>query len=189
MDVLTEEKQTREQATENVVEEVEEQEVVQSGEVEKVVDEKDVRIQELEEKVKELNTKALRAQADFENFQRRMKQEQQTYMKYRSQSVIEDLLPVLDNFERALSVETDNEQADSLKKGIQMVYDQLLQALQKEGLELIESVGQPFDPNVHQAVMQAQEEGVDSNIVVEELQKGYKLKERVVRPSMVKVNM
>lgn len=191
---MAEEKEMEKDVQEEVKEQTEVEEQVQEEKtmeeiVKEQVKEQEAYIKELEEKMKESNTKVLRAQADFENFQRRMKQEQQTYMKYRSQSVLEDLLPVLDNFERALSVETTEEQAESLKKGIEMVYNQLLEALQKEGLEIIQAVGQPFDPHVHQAVMQVEEEGFDSNVVVEELQKGYKLKDRVIRPSMVKVNM
>lgn len=187
---MAEEKEMEKDVQEEVKEQTEVEEQVQEEKtMEEIVKEQEAYIKELEEKMKESNTKVLRAQADFENFQRRMKQEQQTYMKYRSQSVLEDLLPVLDNFERALSVETTEEQAESLKKGIEMVYNQLLEALQKEGLEIIQAVGQPFDPHVHQAVMQVEEEGFDSNVVVEELQKGYKLKDRVIRPSMVKVNM
>lgn len=97
-------------------------------------------------------------------------------------------IPALDSFERALQVEADNEQTKSLLQGMEMVHRQLVEALKKEGVEAIEAVGQEFDPNLHQAVMQAEDENYGSNIVVEEMQKGYKLKDRVIRPSMVKVN-
>ncbi|MEC4587403.1 nucleotide exchange factor GrpE, partial [Bacillus safensis] len=85
-------------------------------------------------------------------------------------------------------IDPDNEQTKSLLEGMQMVYRQLVEALKNEGVEPIEAVGKEFDPNLHQAVMQVEDENYDSNIVVEELQKGYKLKDRVIRPSMVKVN-
>nr|WGD68780.1 nucleotide exchange factor GrpE [Bacillus subtilis] len=114
--------------------------------------------------------------------------EMEASQKYRSQNIVTDLLPALDSFERALQVEADNEQTKSLLQGMEMVHRQLVEALKKEGVEAIEAVGQEFDPNLHQAVMQAEDENYGSNIVVEEMQKGYKLKDRVIRPSMVKVN-
>ena len=95
---------------------------------------------------------------------------------------------MLDNFERALAVETTSEEAASLVKGVDMVYRTLLEAVKKEGLEAIEAEGVAFDPNFHQAVMQEQDDSKESGVVLQELQKGYKLKDRVLRPSMVKVN-
>lgn len=146
------------------------------------------KIKELEEKVEEYENKLLRAQADFENYRRRVRLDQEAAQKYRAQSLISDLLPALDNFERALQLEAKDEQTKSLLQGMEMVYRQVLQAMEKEGLEAIEAVGKEFDPTLHQAVMQVEDENYESNMVVEELQKGYKLKDRVIRPSMVKVN-
>lgn len=145
-------------------------------------------IAELEKKLEETENRLLRAHADFENFRRRSKLDMEAQQKYRAQSLISDLLPALDNFERALKVEADDEKSKSILQGMEMVYRQLQQALEKEGLEVIEAVGKPFDPHLHQAVMQVNDENFESNVVVEELQKGYKLKDRVIRPSMVKVN-
>ena len=127
-------------------------------------------------------------QADFENSRRRARLDLEATEKYRAQSLITGLLPAIDNFERALKLEADNEQAKSLLQGMEMVYRSLLDALKEEGAEQIEAVGKEFDPHIHQAVMQVEDENFDSNIVVEELQKGYILKDRVIRPSMVKVN-
>ncbi|MEI5905783.1 nucleotide exchange factor GrpE [Bacillus spongiae] len=143
---------------------------------------------ELEEKLEEAEARYLRLRADFDNFRRRVTLDREASEKYRAQSVISDILPALDNFERALKMQADNEQTKSLLQGMEMVYRSLVDALNKEGLEAIEAVDQPFDPNLHQAVMQAEEAGKESNIVLEEFQKGFKLKDRVIRPSMVKVN-
>jgi molecular chaperone GrpE len=146
------------------------------------------KIAELEAKLEEADNRYLRLQADFENFRRRSRLDLEASQKYRAQSLVTDLLPVIDNFERGLNLEADNEQAKSLLQGMEMVYRSLLDALKKEGVEPIEAVGKEFDPNLHHAVMQVEDENYGSNIVVEELQKGYMLKDRVIRPSMVKVN-
>ena len=146
------------------------------------------KIAELEAKIKEMENRYLRLYADFENFRRRTRQEMEAAEKYRAQSLVSDLLPALDNFERALKIETENEQAKSILQGMEMVYRSLLDALKKEGVEAIEAVGKPFDPHLHQAVMQVEDSNYEPNTVVEEFQKGYKLKDRVIRPAMVKVS-
>ncbi|MDQ0224812.1 nucleotide exchange factor GrpE [Metabacillus niabensis] len=146
------------------------------------------RIAELEAKLEEAENKVLRAQADFDNFRRRTRLDQEAAQKYRAQSLVSEIIPALDNFERALQIEADNDQTKSLLQGMNMVYNQLIQALQNEGVEAIKSVGEQFDPHIHQAVMQVEDENFESNTVIEELQKGYKLKDRVIRPAMVKVN-
>ncbi|WP_285867801.1 nucleotide exchange factor GrpE [Mesobacillus maritimus] len=146
------------------------------------------KITELEAKLEETENRYLRLQADFDNFRRRSRLDLEASAKYRAQSLVTELLPALDNFERAMQMEVDNEQAKSLQKGMEMVYQGLLTALKNEGVEQIEAVGQEFDPHRHQAVMQDNDENYGSNIVVAELQKGYILKDRVIRPSMVKVN-
>lgn len=99
-----------------------------------------------------------------------------------------DILPTIDNIERALQIEGDDESFKSLQKGVQMVHESLLRALKDNGLEEIESEGQAFDPNFHQAVVQDDNPDFKSGDITQELQKGYKLKDRVLRPSMVKVN-
>ncbi|MCY7753249.1 nucleotide exchange factor GrpE [Bacillus haynesii] len=145
-------------------------------------------LKELQESLEEKENKLLRVQADFENYKRRARLDLEAAEKYRSQRIISELLPALDNFERALQLDPDNEQTKSLLQGMEMVHRQILEALKNEGVEQIPSVGEQFDPNMHQAVMQVEDEAYESNAVVEELQKGYKLKDRVIRPSMVKVN-
>jgi molecular chaperone GrpE len=152
------------------------------------VDESEQKIAELQAKLDETENKMLRAQADFDNFKRRSRLDQEAAQKYRAQSLVSEIIPALDNFERALQIEADNDQTKSLLQGMNMVYNQLVQALQNEGVEPFNSVGEQFDPHLHQAVMQVEDENYESNTVVEELQKGYKLKDRIIRPAMVKVN-
>ncbi|USG63881.1 nucleotide exchange factor GrpE [Brevibacillus ruminantium] len=136
----------------------------------------------------ELNNRLLRAMADMENMRRRLRKEQEDLAKYASQKVVEELLPVLDNFERALSADKETMTVDSLLTGVDMVYRQMVQVFEKEGLAPIQATGHPFDPHVHQAVMQVSEPDQESGVVVEEFQKGYLFKDRVIRPAMVKVN-
>ena len=152
------------------------------------VDEKEQEIQLLKEKLDEADNRYLRLQADFDNFRRRTRLDLEASQKYRAQKLITDLLPAIDNFERAMKVEADNEQTKTLLQGMDMVYRSLLDALKNEGVETIESVGKEFDPHQHQAVMQGEDENFGSNIVTDEFQKGYLLKDRVIRPAMVKVN-
>lgn len=136
----------------------------------------------------ESEARMLRALADMENMRRRVRKEQEDLIKYSSQKLIENLLPVVDNFERALSADRENMTVESLLEGVDMVYRQLKQVFEQEGLTAIEAVGKPFDPHYHQAVMTVDDPDTESGIVVEELQKGYQYKDRVIRPSMVKVN-
>lgn len=143
---------------------------------------------ELENKLEDAENRYLRLQADFDNFRRRNRLESEANEKYRAQKLILDILPALDNFERALKMETSMEETKALLQGMEMVYRNLFDALTKEGLSPIESVGKEFDPHLHQAVMQGEDENFGSNIVIEEFQKGYMLKDRIIRPSMVKVN-
>ncbi|UAL51093.1 MULTISPECIES: nucleotide exchange factor GrpE [Metabacillus] len=146
------------------------------------------KIEELEAKLSETENRMYRVQADLDNFRRRARLDLEAAQKYRSQNLITEILPALDNFERALKIDTDDEKTQSLLQGMDMVYRQLVQALQNEGIEAIQAEGQPFDPHLHQAVMQVEDDQYESNVVIEEFQKGYKLKDRIIRPAMVKVN-
>ncbi|MFM1651529.1 nucleotide exchange factor GrpE [Brevibacillus sp. B_LB10_24] len=136
----------------------------------------------------ENQNRLLRAMADMDNMRRRMRKEQEDLAKYASINLVEAMLPALDNFERALSVDKETLTVDTLLEGVNMIYRQMVQMLEKEGLSPIESVGKPFDLNVHQAVMQVEDPAFESGVIVEELQKGYLFKDRVIRPAMVKVN-
>ncbi|WP_303393579.1 nucleotide exchange factor GrpE [Tuberibacillus sp. Marseille-P3662] len=153
-----------------------------------LIEEKNAALKEQQQENESLKNRLLRVQADYDNFKRRTKDEKEQERKYRSQKLVEDLLPVMDNFERALETEEINDSEQSLKQGMDMVYKQLKEALEKEGVEVIEALNQPFDPNVHQAVMQVDSDELESNTVAEVLQKGYTLNGRVVRPAMVKVS-
>jgi len=186
--VVEQEETVDKQDTEEVEVEVVDAEDVSVEDATDNADETTAKIAELQAKLDETENKMLRTQADFDNFRRRTRLDQEAAQKYRAQSIVSDILPALDNFERALQIEANNEQTKSLLQGMNMVYNQLVQALQNEGVETIKSVGEPFDPHLHQAVMQVEDENFEPNTVVEELQKGYKLKDRVIRPAMVKVN-
>ena len=146
-----------------------------------------------EEKLKadleELNLRYLRQVADFDNFRKRTAQEKEELARYSVGKFITELLPVLDNFERALGTAESNEAVKSYLTGLEMVYKQLAEALKKEGLEVIPAVGEKFDPNLHEAIMQVDgEDGMEEDTVVEELRKGYQFKGKVLRPTMCKVS-
>lgn len=145
------------------------------------------KVDQLEKENKAVEDKMLLNQAEFENFKKRTRREKEAIHKYKSQDIASDILPVLDNFDRALHA-TNADVNKAYIEGVTMVYRQLLDALKTHGIEVIEVVGKEFDPNLHHAVMQVEDEDKESNIVVEELQKGYMLKDRVIRPAMVKVN-
>ncbi|MEK5232595.1 nucleotide exchange factor GrpE [Lysinibacillus sp. FSL K6-0232] len=177
------------QKQENVQADTAEETVEVQEEVELSIEEQyEAKIAELEAKLADEENRHLRLRADFDNMRRRQQIDREAAEKYRAQSLLADLLPVLDNFERALQVETTSEEAASIIKGIEMVYRSLIEATEKEGLQVIKAEGEPFDPNVHQAVMQEQDSEKEAGVVLRELQKGYMLKDRVLRPTMVSVN-
>lgn len=169
-----------------VVEETVEE--VETADTVSVEDELKSKINDLENQVNTWKTDYYKVFADMENLKRRLEKEHQNSLKFMMQSFIEELLPVIDNFERSLNVSEASEEVLTFLKGYQMIFDQFMGILNKNGVEVIEAQGKEFDPNFHQAVMMANDENFGSNIVVEELQKGYKLKDRVIRASLVKVN-
>ena len=139
----------------------------------------------LEAELKEKSDRILRLQADFENFRRRTAKEKEELAAVITQNILGDLLPLLDNFERAMAVEqTDGE---AFQKGVEMIFTQLREVMEKHGLEHIEAEGKPFDPNVHQAVMRVENPDVEDGTITQVLQKGYQAKGRVIRPAMVQV--
>lgn len=184
---------TTEERNENlqkeVVEEINTDEVAEEVAEEKTAEQLlQEKIEKLEEEVKASEDKYLRLYAEFENFKRRKNQEIETNNIYKSQKVITEMLPSLDNLERALQVESDNEEVKSLLKGVEMVHEGLLNVLKTEGVEVVETENVQFDPNFHHAVMQGEESDKESGVILDTFQKGYKLKDRVIRPAMVKVN-
>lgn len=131
----------------------------------------------------------LRAQADFDNFRRRTQKEKEDLAKYASMKLITELVPVIDNFERAIATAPANTESDSFAKGVGMIFRQLESVLQAEGLTAMQTVGEAFNPEFHQAIMQVESDEHEEGVVVEEVQKGYMLKDKVLRPAMVKVSM
>lgn len=145
------------------------------------------KIASLVEENAQLRNEYAKAYADTENTRRRLQQEADLNKKYRIQSFALDILPAVDNLERALLAEA-TEETEGYRKGVEMIYNQIVYALNKEGVEAIEALDQEFDPSFHQAIMVEKKEGVEPNMVIEVLQKGYKIKDRILRPSMVKVS-
>lgn len=129
-----------------------------------------------------------KAYADADNMKKRLQAEADNVRKYRIQSFASEVLPVLDSLERALDVKVDDQNLKNYVKGFEMIYTQLKSVLEKEGVCEIEALDKPFDPNFHNALMQEKREGVESGIVIEVLQKGYMLKDRVLRATLVKVS-
>ena len=145
--------------------------------------------EKLQQEVDKLNDQVYRLSAEISNIQKRNAKERQDAAKYRSQSLAQNLLNVIDNLERAIASPSESEEAQNLKKGVEMVYEGFLYALKEEGIEEIEALNQPFDPTLHHAVQTVPvEEGQEADRVVQVYQKGYKLKDRVLRPAMVIVS-
>lgn len=143
-------------------------------------DKKDIRIEELTDKYK-------RTMAEFDNFRKRTEKEKSAMYEIGAKDIIEKILPIVDNFERGFQTLSEEEKAAPFADGMDKVYKQLMKALEEAGVKPIEAVGNPFDPNLHNAVMHIEDETLGENVVAEELQKGYMYREYVVRHSVVKV--
>lgn len=142
-------------------------------------------VESLKAALEEKDNRVKRLQADFENFRRRTSKEREELANVVTQDLLKSMLPILDNFDRAMAAEQkDNE---SFQKGVEMIYTQLHETLKNAGLELIDTAGQKFDPNFHQAVMRVENPDLEDDTIAQELQKGYIVKGRVIRPSMVQV--
>lgn len=133
---------------------------------------------------RELKDRVLRTMADYENYRKRADREKQDYFKYALADTIRDLLPILDNFDRALD---HAEEGDDFHKGVSLIYKQLFDVLKRHGVRVIDESGVHFDPNIHEAVVREENPEVPSHTVVAVLQKGYFLHDRLLRPAMVKV--
>lgn len=143
-------------------------------------DPKDTQIEELTDRVR-------RTMAEFDNFRKRSEKEKSAMFEIGAKDIIERILPVIDNFERGLSSMPEDVKGSSFAEGMEMIYKQLLKNLEEAGVKPIEAVGQPFDPNFHNAVMQVESEEYESGVVAQELMKGYTYRDSVVRHSMVAV--
>lgn len=175
-------------------EEIKETEETKETEKAKMVELENIKKEkkEMEEKLvaknsefEELNARYTRLQADFVNFRKRTEKEKESLYAYASEEIISQMLQVIDNFERALASMEDKE--NSFFKGMEMIYAQLVKVLSDNGLEEIKALGEKFDPNYHHAVVQEESKEHDEDTIIEVFQKGYKIKEKVIRPSMVKV--
>ena len=144
------------------------------------------RVDELEKEKEEMNNRMLRLQADFENFRRRVRTEKEELVSYANFDLMQKLLPVVDNMERALSASQKG--SEGIMEGLEMIKKQFLDILSKEGVTPTESLGKPFDPNFHDAVFREKCSDYPPGTVMEELQKGYMFNDKVLRASMVKVS-
>ena len=147
-------------------------------------------IHTLQEEKKQLEEKVKLAQAESINYRRRKDEETESLLKFANQGIITEIIPIVDNFERAINKD-ENELSDELKKyfvGFKMMYSQLVDVLKKYGVEEINRVGEVFDPKQEQALLTDSREDLEDEVVIEVLLKGYKLKDRVIRPASVKIN-
>ena len=140
-----------------------------------------------DEKIEELTDRVTRQMAEFDNFRKRTEKEKAAKYEVGAKSIIEKLLPIVDNFERGLAAVPEEQKEDSFVTGMEMVYKQIITTFEAVGVKPIEAVGTEFNPDLHNAVMHVEDEEVGENIVVEEFQKGYTYRDSVVRHSMVKV--
>ncbi len=146
-----------------------------------------VELNEAKTKADEYYNHLQRLKAEFDNFRKRTVKEKEEAAKYASERIVCSLLPILDNFERALESAKNNRDFDSFSQGVEMIFRQLFKVLEGEGLKAIEAAGEQFDPNLHDALLTEVSDQAE-NIILEELQKGYYLKDKVIRPSRVKVS-
>lgn len=145
-------------------------------------------IEQMAEQLAELQDRALRQAAEVENYKKRTEREKAEFFKRANEGLVKDLLPVLDNLERALAHARENADLASLLEGMELVRSELLMTLERHGLETVEAMGQPFDPELHEAMMQQENPELDENTVISEMQKGYLFQGRLLRPAMVVVS-
>ncbi len=173
---------------ENKNEEIKEEKKAEEPKEHKKEHKKDKKLEELQNEINTLKDKNMRITAEMVNTLRRKDEETNRLLKYSNESLITELLPVIDNFERALNVDAKTADIESYQKGMTMIYNSLKNILEKFEVKEIEAIDKEFDPSYHQAVMQEEKEGTKENIVIEVLQKGYTYKDKVIRPAMVKVS-
>lgn len=136
-----------------------------------------------------MRERLLRLQADFENFKKRIEREKEDYHRLATASLLVKLLPVIDNFDRALAAAPRSEGEAAINRGVTLIHRQLMEELKREGLVPMEAVGEPFDPSHHEAIATDSSSGLPPNTVVEELQRGYFFRDRLLRPAAVRVSM
>ena len=156
--------------------------------LEKELEEAKLKIEQYEKEIADYKDKLLRKAAEFENYKRRTENDQLNLLKYAAESFIIKLLPTVDDIERSLQHMDKAKDVESIKQGIQLVYDKLLKVLNDQGVTKIESAGKPFDVHYHEALMQRKVDGVEPHTVLDEIEKGYMYKDRVIRHSKVIVS-
>src|SRR5574344_587202 len=173
----------------NQTEQKEEKEVIEEQEQEETPSEEENSVQndELQKKYDELNNQYIRLAADFDNYRKRQAQERESLISYGAQDAMKKLIEVLDNFDRAKAVIDKTEDVKQVKESFDVLYNQIFDNLSKLGLEVIDAKGKEFDPNFHEAVMQTPTKEHPENSIIAELQKGYKLGDKVLRPTLVNV--
>ena len=176
--------QAEETAEETVAEQAEEQ--TEETATDASTEEKETKDKK-DQKIDELNDRLMRNMAEFENFRKRSEKEKNQMFEIGAKSIVEKILPIIDNFERGLGTVTEAEKESAFVQGIEQIYKQFITALEEAGVKPIEAVGQEFNPDYHNAVMHGEDENYGENIISDEFQKGYMYKESVVRHSMVKV--
>lgn len=159
------------------------EEVSADEQAEENVDEKS----DWQKKYEELNNQYIRLAADFDNYRKRQAQERENLLKYGAENTLKKILEVLDNFERGAKANETVEDCEKVKESFNLIHKQLIDVLTKSGLELIDAQGQEFDPNFHEAVMQTPTSDYPEHTIIAELQKGYKMGDRVLRPALVNV--
>ena len=143
---------------------------------------------ELQKKYDTLNQQYLRLAADFDNYRKRQTQEREDLLKYGAETSLTKMIEILDNFERGIQALENVDDCEKIKESFKLVYKQVTETLSKLGLEEIKAEGEVFDPNFHEAVMQTPSDEIPENTVIKEMRKGYKLGDKILRPSMVNVS-
>ena len=183
---ILENEEINDTAEEETVEEAEEA-VAEEPETEKEKGSFFKKKEKKDEKIEELTDRVRRQMAEFDNFRKRTEKEKTQMFETGAKSIVEKILPVVDNFERGLAAVTEEEKGTPFVEGMEKIYKQMMTVLEEAGVKPIEAVGQEFDPNLHNAVMHVEDEEFGENIIAEEFQKGYTYRDSVVRHSMVKV--
>jgi len=145
-------------------------------------------LEKMKQELDQKNDMMLRIAAELDNYKKRVAKERESLIKYAAQEIIQELLPILDNFERAVESASKSNDFDSFFEGVKLVSKQIYDILEKRGVKQIDALGKTFDPNFHEAVMQINSDDYPINVVAQELQRGYILNDRVIRPSMVAVS-
>ena len=180
-------KEAVEEAKKKAAENAEEEKKETAEEPKKKTTTKKAKKDKKDEQIAELTDKLTRQMAEFDNFRKRTEKEKSAMYEIGAKDIIEKMLPIVDNFERAFLTVAEEDKEDAFVTGMEMIYKQIMTTLEGVGVKPIEAVGQEFNPDLHNAVMHVEDEEVGENIIVEEFQKGYTYRDSVVRYSMVKV--